>query len=111
MRKKTIRVISSICAVVFLIAALSVSALAGNSIEEQMAANSAAWYIAYNAGDMATCDALHEENVRLAALLAGESGQATYNDDSGTWDIVTDSGDHISHSEEHNGKNEDCGKA
>ena len=67
MKTKYIRAISSICAAVILIAALSVSAFAATSIEEEMAANSAAWWVAYNAGDTATCEALHAANVALAA--------------------------------------------
>ena len=95
MKTKYLRAISSICAAVILIAALSVSAFAATSIEEEMAANSAAWWVAYNAGDTATCEALHAANVALAAQAAGNSGSATYNSSSGTWDITTDDGSRI----------------
>jgi len=105
MKTKFIRAISSICAAVILIAAFSVGAFAATSIADQMAANSAAWWVAYNAGDTATCNALHEANVALADQLAGSSGKATYNTN-GTWDIVTSSGDKISSADtDHNQKN------
>lgn len=94
MKTKYLRVISSVCAAVLLIAALSVSAFAADSIADQMAANSAAWWVAHNAGDTATCNALHEANVALASQLAGDTGKATYNSN-GTWDIVTSSGDRV----------------
>jgi hypothetical protein len=95
MKTKYLRAFCLICAAVMLTAALSVSAFAAQSIEEQMAANSAAWWVAYNAGDTATCDALHEANVALAAQAAGGSGQATYNAAAGTWDITTSDGSRI----------------
>ena len=107
MKSKYLRVLCSLCAAVLMIAALSVGALAGKSIEEQMAANSAAWIIAHNAGDQATCDALHAANVALAAQAAGESGSASYNSEKGTWDITTDNGSTIRSGETtKNGKTE-----
>ena len=51
-----------------------------------MAQNSAAWIIANNNGDTATCNQLHAENERLAAMLAGNGGTASYNA-AGTWNI------------------------
>ena len=98
MKRKTgsIRKILCVCAAVFLIAALSSAAFA-MTIEEQMAANSAAWWIAHNAGDQATCDALHAANVALAEQLASGGGNATYQ--YGSWEIDTSSGDHISSAE------------
>ncbi len=96
MKRNVFRKLITICAAVFLIAALSSAAFA-MTIEEQMAANSAAWWVAHNAGDQATCDALHAANVELAAQLAGGSGNATYQ--YGSWEIDTDSGSHISSAE------------
>ena len=96
MKRNVFRKLITICAAVFMIAALSSAAFA-MTIEEQMAANSAAWWVAHNAGDQATCDALHAANVALAAQLAGGSGTATYQ--YGSWEIDTDSGSHISSAE------------
>ena len=106
MKSKYVRFFSSVCAAVFLIAALSVSAFAAKSIEEQMAENSAAWWVAHNAGDTATCEALHEANVKLAAQAAGKTGTATYNEE-GTWNITTSTGKKITSSDGgSDGKNE-----
>ena len=95
MKTKYLRVFCLICAAVMLTAALSVSAFAAKSIEEQMADNSAAWWVAHNAGDKETCEKLHQANVALAAQAAGSSGQATYNSEAGTWDITTSDGSRI----------------
>ena len=95
MKTKYLRVFCLICAAVMLTAALSVSAFAAKSIEEQMADNSAAWWVAHNAGDKETCEKLHQANVALAAQAAGSSGQATYNGEAGTWDITTSDGSRI----------------
>ena len=97
LRFKSIR---TICAAIMMIAALVVSAAATDdtSIEDQMAANSAAWWIAYENGDQETMDALHAENEALAAELAGEGGEVNYNEGSGSWDITTEDGSHISSS-------------
>ena len=97
LRFKSIR---TICAAIMMIAALVVSAAATDdtSIEDQMAANSAAWWIAYENGDQETMDALHAENEALAAELAGEGGEANYNEGTGSWDITTEDGSHISSS-------------
>ena len=78
--------------VVLLIAVLSFSAAAAGSVADQMAANSAAWWIAYNAGDTATCNALHNANTNLANQHAGSSGSASYNSASGSWTISNLSG-------------------
>jgi hypothetical protein len=79
--------------VILMIAVLSLSALASSgSVTDQMAANSAAWWIAYNAGDTATCNALHDANNALANQAAGSSGSASFNPDSGSWTITNSSG-------------------
>lgn len=104
MKSKYKRVIGSICAAVMLIAALSVGAFAATSVEDQMAANSAAWHVANAAGDKATCDALHAANVALANQAASGGGSATFNSSSGTWNITTSSGSTISSSGSSNGK-------
>ena len=78
--------------VILLITVLSFSAAASGSVPDQMAANSAAWWIAYNAGDTATCNALHDANANLANQLAGSSGSANYNSASGSWTISNTSG-------------------
>jgi hypothetical protein len=107
MNKRIRRFIGTVCAAVVLIAALSVTAFAEDSIEDQMAANSAAWWVAYNAGDMETCEALHQANVELAEKAAGNTGSAVYNNATGTWDITTPEGGRItSSSGGQDGKNE-----
>jgi hypothetical protein len=78
--------------VILMIAVLSLSALASGSVADQMAANSAAWWIAYNAGDTAACSALHDANVSLANQAAGSSGSASFNSGSGSWTITNSSG-------------------
>lgn len=71
MRKsKFLRILCALSAVVLMATAFSMSAFAAKSIEEQMAENSAAWWIAKNAGDKETCARLHAENEKLAAQLA-----------------------------------------
>ena len=101
--KKT-KYLALLCAVVCLITALSVPASAASSVTDQMAANSAAWWVAHNAGDTATCEALHEANVALANQAASGGGSANFNSASGTWDITTSSGSNISSSGSSNGK-------
>ena len=93
MKTKYCRVFCVVIAAVLLISMLSVSALAASkSIEEQMAENSAAWWIANNAGDTATCERLHAANEALAKLAAGSGGSASYNAGNGSWDITHDDG-------------------
>ena len=105
LKTKYLRAFCLICAAVLMTAALSVSAFAADpTIEEQMAANSAAWWVAHNAGDQATCDALHAANVALAEQAASGGGSSTYNAQSGTWDITTSSGSNISSSSSQDGK-------
>jgi hypothetical protein len=103
--KKT-KYLALLCAVVLMITALSIPAsAAGKSVTEQMAENSAAWWVAHNAGDTATCEALHEANVALANQAASGGGSASFNSASGIWDITTSSGSTISSSGSSNGKN------
>ncbi len=104
LKTKYLRVISLICAAVAMTAALSVTAFADSSIEDQMAANSAAWWVAYNAGDQATCDALHAANVALADQAASGGGSSSYNADAGTWNVTTSSGSTITSSSSQDGK-------
>ena len=108
MNRRILRVFRAVCTAVLLVTALSLSAFAeGESIEDQMAANSAAWWVAFNAGDTETCEKLHQANVELAAQAAGETGSATFDSSSGTWDITTSEGGRIaSASEGRDGKNE-----
>jgi len=96
--------IMTICAAILLIAALSVSAFAATSVQDQMAANSAAWWVAYNAGDTATCAALHDSNVALASQASSGGGSSSYNSSSGTWTITDSSGTTTSSSGSSNGK-------
>lgn len=96
--------IMTICAAILLIAALSVSAFAATSVQDQMAANSAAWWVAYNAGDTATCAALHDSNVALASQASSGGGSSSYNSSSGTWTITNSSGSTTSSSGSSNGK-------
>ena len=103
MKKRTSKYLSALMAAIMLIAAMVVPASAASSIEDQMAANSAAWWVAHNAGDTATCEALHQANVALANQAAGSSGSASYNSSAGTWDITTDSGSKISSSGSYSG--------
>ncbi|NCC69366.1 MAG: hypothetical protein EOM14_14450, partial [Clostridia bacterium] len=80
--------------VILMIAVLSFSAFAASSssVQNQMAANSSAWWVAYNAGDTATMNALHQANNSLASQLAGSSGSASYDSSAGTWTISNSSG-------------------
>ena len=103
MKKRTSKYLSALMAAIMLIAAMVVPASAASSIEDQMAANSAAWWVAHNAGDTETCNKLHEANVALANQAAGSSGSANYNSSSGTWDITTSSGSKISSSGSYSG--------
>ena len=103
MKKRTSKYLSALMAAIMLIAAMVVPASAASSIEDQMAANSAAWWVAHNAGDTATCEALHQANVALANQAAGSSGSANYNSSAGTWDITTSSGSKISSSGSYSG--------
>ena len=103
MKKRTSKYLSALMAAIMLIAAMVVPASAASSIADQMAANSAAWWVAHNAGDTATCEALHQANVALANQAAGSSGSASYNSSAGTWDITTDSGSKISSSGSYSG--------
>lgn len=98
MKNKRIKSLSALMAAIILVVAMVVPASAASSIQDQMAANSAAWHIANAAGDKATCDALHAANVALANQAAGSSGSATFNSAAGTWDISTSSGDRITSS-------------
>jgi hypothetical protein len=100
--KKT-KYLALLCAVICLIIALSVSASAASGTTDQMSANSAAWWVAHNAGDTATCEALHAANVALANQAANGGGSANYNSSSGTWNITTSSGSNISSSGSSNG--------
>ena len=104
LKTKYLRAICLICAAVIMTAALSVTAFAGSSVEDQMAANSAAWWVAHNAGDQATCDALHAANVALAEQAASGGGSSSYNAEAGTWNISTSSGSTITSSSAQDGK-------
>jgi hypothetical protein len=104
LKTKYFRAFCLVCAAVLMTAALSVSAFAADSIADQMAANSAAWWVAHNAGDQATCDALHAANVALAAQAASGGGASSYDSHSGTWSITTSSGSNISSSSSQDGK-------
>lgn len=98
------RSLITVCAMVILTIALSVSAFAATSVQDQMAANSAAWWVAYNAGDTATCEALHEANVSLATSATSGGGSASYNSAAGTWTMTDSSGNTTSSSGSSNGK-------
>lgn len=102
-KSKYLKVLSFVCAAVFMIAALSVCASAApalsiQEIQAQMAANSAAWWVAHNAGDAETCAALEEANQDLAVLLAYGGGSAVFDTATGTWKIETASGTTVSSS-------------
>ncbi len=94
MKKRTIKSLVTLMAAIIVIVAMFVPAYAV-SIEEQMAANSAAWWIAYAAGDTATCEQLHQQNEALAQLAAGSTGSANYNAVTGDWNITTANGSTI----------------
>jgi hypothetical protein len=96
--------IMTICAAILLIAALSVSAFAATSAQSQMAANSAAWWVAYNAGDTATCNALHASNTALASQASSGGGSSSFNSSSGSWTITDSSGSTTNSSGSSNGK-------
>ena len=98
MKNKRTKSLTALMAAIILIVAMIVPASAASSIEEQMAANSAAWHIANAAGDTETCERLHQANVALANQAAGSSGSASFNSSSGTWDITTSSGSRITSS-------------
>ena len=100
---KKLKSLVSLCAVILAITAFSIPVLAA-SIEDQMAANSAAWHIANAAGDTATCEALHAQNVALANQKAGSGGTASYNSSQGTWTITDSSGNTTKSSGTSNGK-------
>ncbi len=91
---KKLKSITFLCTVILMIAVLSFSAFAASnsSIQNQMAANSSAWWVAYNAGDTATMSTLHQANQSLATGLAGSSGSTSYNSSAGTWTISNSSG-------------------
>lgn len=97
-KSKYLKVLSFVCAAVLMIAALSVCAFAAGSIQDEMAANSAAWWVAHDAGDTATCAALEAANQALAAQLANGGGNAEFDTETGTWNITTASGDTIASS-------------
>ena len=96
MKQLHTRFLISILVAALLAATFSLPVAAAKSredqIREQMAANSAAWIIANNAGDYATCEKLHEANVKLAAQLAGSSGNASYDGATGKWTITDSNG-------------------
>ncbi len=104
MKSKYIRAICLLCAAVIMTAAFSIPASAGNSIADQMAANSAAWWVAFNAGDQETCDRLHAANVALAEQAANGGGSSTYNEAAGTWNVSTSEGNTIASSSSQDGK-------
>ncbi|NLV51606.1 MAG: hypothetical protein GXY20_13055 [Clostridiales bacterium] len=91
---KKLKLISFLGTTILMIAVLSFSAFAASSssIQDQMAANSSAWWVAYNAGDTATMNSLHQANNSLASQLAGSSGSASYDSSAGTWTISNSSG-------------------
>ncbi len=101
--RKLNKAITTICAAAFMAAALLISAFAA-SATEQMAANSAAWWVAHNAGDTATCNALHAANEALAAQAAGSGGSANYNANTGSWAITQAGGQTITSSSYGSGK-------
>lgn len=92
-----------LCAIILALASLTIITFAASSVEDQMAANSAAWYIAKANGDEVTCAALHAANESLAKQAAGSSGSASYDSSSGTWDITTSSGSRITSSSSSSG--------
>lgn len=91
---KKLKSIAFLGTVILMIAVLSFSVFAASnsSIQNQMAANSSAWWVAYNAGDTATMSTLHQANQSLATGLAGSSGSTSYNSSAGTWTISNPSG-------------------
>ena len=103
MKKK--KTLYRLCATVLVLAALVTSALAaGKTIAEQMAENSAAWWIAHDAGDKELCDKLHKANEELAKQAAGSGGTTAYDEDKGSWTITDTKGNTTSSTSTENGK-------
>ena len=101
---RTKRILYRLCAAVLMLAILVSTALAAEkTIAEQMAENSAAWWIAHAAGDKELCDKLHKANEELAKQAAGDGGTASYAKD-GTWTITDSQGNKTSSVSEENGK-------
>lgn len=75
-----------------------------NAIADQMSANSAAWWVAYYAGDQETMDSLHAANQSLASKAAGSGGTSTFNAASGTYTITTSNGTTLTSSNTSNNK-------
>ncbi len=101
---KTKRILYRLCAAVLLLTMLfSTAAAAGKTIAEQMAENSAAWWIAHNAGDTELCDKLHKANEELAKQAAGNGGTAVYNKE-GTWTITDAQGNKTASASTETGK-------
>lgn len=108
MKRKASKYLCTLMAAILLIAAMIVPTAAASkksktSVADKMAANSAAWWVAHNAGDTKTCEKLHAENQKLASQAAGKSGSASFNSASGTWSVTTSSGDKISSSGSYSG--------
>ena len=88
------------------------------SADEQMAENSAAWWIAdaeekaaKERGDEEAVkaaqekkDKLHAENEKLAGDKAGENGSAEYDSENGTWEIEDEDGNKTTTSSSQSGK-------
>ena len=103
MKKK--KTLYRLCATVLVLAALVTSALAaGKTIAEQMAENSAAWWIAHDAGDTELCEKLHKANEELAKQAAGTGGTTAYDEDKGSWTITDTKGNTTSSTSTENGK-------
>jgi len=73
--------------VVMMLSIFVTSAYADDSAYSQMAANSAAWWVAHNAGDTATCNNLAAANQAIAGSLNSPTTSTSYNDAAGTWTI------------------------
>ena len=101
---KTKRILYRLCAAVLLLTMLFSTAMAaGKTIAEQMAENSAAWWIAHDAGDKELCDKLHKANEELAKQAAGSGGTADYGKD-GTWTITDAQGNKTASASTETGK-------
>ena len=101
---KTKRILYRLCAAVLLLTMLFSTAMAaGKTIAEQMAENSAAWWIAHDAGDKELCDKLHKANEELAKQAAGNGGTADYGKD-GTWTITDAQGNKTASASTETGK-------
>ncbi len=101
---KTKRILYRLCAAVLLLTMLfSTATAAGKTIAEQMAENSAAWWIAHDAGDKELCDKLHKANEELAKQAAGNGGTADYGKD-GTWTITDAQGNKTASASTETGK-------